>query len=457
MCKIKEEAKKATPKRSLELVSSQAGGILQATSAGALPRKRQQVKDAWRKYTDKQSYDTLYAVMHMRKEAEGKGEGKFLTMLNAAPYPTMMIAWDYSLDDLVQFCTNPQKFSIFGVDPTFNLGDFDVTVNTYRHLLLEPCGSPSGNPPTVLSPMFVHVRKDFEAYHFFASTLVGQRRELCGIQAFGTDGEQALENGQASPFQSTQHVRCFLHFQDNVQRKLHELGLPFAVWEKIVKDVLGIPGPLQRGLVDAADEDQLDGMLSRLSSRWNTLEVAYSRLFFHTWFVKHCRDVVALFMLRSVWEKAGLGSPPTPYYTNEVKSKNRVLKEEVSYKSPQLPDFIQKMKSVFEQQKSEIKRAVVNTGEYRLRAEYRHLSVESSKWFILSREQRKRKIERFVRAPLAEDTPSTSRSGMNNCDGLQDFPILSHLGMNNCNGLQDFPILSHLRELTYMGQSEQAC
>ena len=85
-----------------------------------------------------------------------------------------------------------------------------------------------------------------------------------------------------------------MHFRDNVQRKLRELGLPSAVSEEIVKDVMGSPGQLQCGLVDAADEDQLDGMLSRLSSRWNTLEAPYnSPPFFHTWFVKHCCDVVA--------------------------------------------------------------------------------------------------------------------------------------------------------------------
>ena len=39
------------------------------------------------------------------------------------------------------------------------------------------------------------------------------------------------------------------------------------------------------------------------------------------------------------------------------------------------------MKSVLEQQKSKIKWAVVNTGEYRRRAEYCHLPVESS-WVV---------------------------------------------------------------------------
>ena len=57
MCKVKEEARKSAPERALQFVSSQAGGILHATNAGALPRNRQQVKDALRKCTDKQAYN----------------------------------------------------------------------------------------------------------------------------------------------------------------------------------------------------------------------------------------------------------------------------------------------------------------------------------------------------------------------------------------------------------------
>ena len=85
---------------------------------------------------------------------------------------------------------------------------------------------------------------------------------------------------------------CFLPFRDNFQRKLRELSLPSTVSEEIVKDVMGSPGQHQCGLVHAADEDQLDGLLSRVSSRWNTFEEPYNSLpFFHTWFVTHCYDV----------------------------------------------------------------------------------------------------------------------------------------------------------------------
>ena len=63
-----------------------------------------------------------------------------------------------------------------------------------------------------------------------------------------------------------------------------------------------------------------------------------------------------------------------------------------------------------EEQQQEIERAVVNIGEYRLRKEYRHLSVESSKWFKLTTDQRKSKMDMLMEAPLVLDLPSTSHS-----------------------------------------------
>jgi hypothetical protein len=74
------------------------------------------------------------------------------------------------------------------IDPTFSLGNFDVTQITYKHLLLE-CKR-SGNHPICIGPILIHYRKSFSTYLFFTSSLVGLRKELCGIKAFGTDGEK---------------------------------------------------------------------------------------------------------------------------------------------------------------------------------------------------------------------------------------------------------------------------
>lgn len=274
--KLKQEAKTSTPKRVLQFVSCEAGGILQATSAGALPRNRQQVKDAKRKGTNKQEFDPLYSVMHMCKASEGKGSDSFIRMVNAAPYPMMVVALDYTLNDLVRFCTSPEKFGILGVDPTFNLGEFDVTVTTYRHLLLQSRDNPGGVPPVMLGLMFIHVKKDFTAYHFFTSTLVGQRQLLSSLKAFGTDGELALENALKATFPMAQHVRCFLHFRGNVERKLQELKVPCTVADEILRDIMGCPTRLQLGLVDAANAEKMDEMLQGYERRWNELEKPYN-------------------------------------------------------------------------------------------------------------------------------------------------------------------------------------
>ena len=164
------------------------------------------------------------------------------------------------------------------MDPTSNLGDFDVTITTYRHLLLHPKGNPDGKSPVMFGPMIVHVRKDFTAYHYFLSSLVGQRQKLSSLQAYGTDGELALENALATTFPQAQHVRCFLHFRDNIQRKLRELKSCM-----IVKDIMGCPSQLQLGLVDS---ESVDDLLARFERRWNEFEKPYnSPPFFHSWFV----------------------------------------------------------------------------------------------------------------------------------------------------------------------------
>ena len=86
-------------------------------------------------------------------------------------------------------------------------------------------------------------------------------------------------------------------------------------------------GELQRGLVDPKSAKEFDEMLTGFKARWNELKKPYnSPQVFHGWFVKHCSDNMVKYMLPSVREKAGLGSP------NEEKK--------VQYKLSQLPEFV---------------------------------------------------------------------------------------------------------------------
>ena len=80
-----------------------------------------------------------------------------------------------------------------------------------------------------LGPVLVHYKKTFSSYLFFASSLIGQNRQLEGIRAIGTDGEQPL-------------IDAFLHefrFCPTPQDKLNECGIPHDLSNCILNDIFG--------------------------------------------------------------------------------------------------------------------------------------------------------------------------------------------------------------------------
>ena len=79
--------------------------------------------------------DQVFTMMQQAKT--GDHSGKFVRETRPSPKPTFVLAHDGQLDDLVRFCTPSSSFSILTVDPTFNLGEFDVTPTAYKNLLLQ--------------------------------------------------------------------------------------------------------------------------------------------------------------------------------------------------------------------------------------------------------------------------------------------------------------------------------
>ena len=73
--------------------------------------------------------------------------------------PAIVLADDTQITDMVRFCTSSIEFGILTVDPTFSLGEFNVTPITCRHLLLET--KRNGNTPVFLGTVLVHYRKNF--------------------------------------------------------------------------------------------------------------------------------------------------------------------------------------------------------------------------------------------------------------------------------------------------------
>ena len=187
---------------------------------------------------------------------------------------------------------------------------------------------------------------------------------------------------------------------------------------EILNDIFGykVDGVHFLGLVDAKSEDDFRDKLAALKSKWDTTEDKFRRVekgahtlpSFHAWFVTYQSNVMMETMITPVRQRAGLGTPPDPFYTNPSESINRELKRVVDRRPCDLSVFIEKIFSLIQQQNDRITQAVVRNGEWRLRNGFKFLEVSSDSWYNLSEKQRKTHMQRVLHTQLDEDTIHTT-------------------------------------------------
>ena len=397
---IESEPGSHGPKRVLATVSQKLGGIQHALSPCELPRNERQVMYIHSK-TKSSSHggvndpcaDQVFAMMQSAKVSDGLGH--FVRETRPSPEPAFVLARDRQLDDLVRFCAIPESFSVLTVDPTFNLGEFDVTPTTYRHgLLISPR---FGKSPIMIGPIMIHYRKTFHTYLFFASTLVGLRRELAGLRAFGTDGEKALVDAFLHEFHYASHLTCFIHCRRNIKSQLQALAYPECAIKEVLDDIFGCQtgNVFSEGLVDSANEEEFSHKLIAMEARWNQFEKEHgTQPGFFDWFARNKATTITQTMLKPVREEAGLGSPPEPFTTNASEAVNALIKSHVSYKQSQLIELTDKLKEVVDEQEKEVERAVIGRGKYRFKEEYQYLQVAEDKWFKMTPDQRQTHLKK---------------------------------------------------------------
>lgn len=360
MAKIKEESKKAGPKEVISKVSAELGGVVGASDSCMLPRSEQQVIKAKSRSKSAAlpcltSNDEFAVVMHHAFLEDCNNP--FIRDVKTLREPGRQ------LDDLVGFCTDEDEFGIMTIDPIFSLGDFDVTIVTYRHLLLR--SRRTSRPPVFIGPVLIHYRKTFATYLYFLSALVGMRSKLANVRCFGTDGEI---DSCKQVFPSSLNLVCFIHLRRNISTKIHELRINEGTKKMILDDIFGksVGSHHTEGLVDAISETIFDDLLDVMSKKWAMLDSSENGPLhtFTRWFKRYKCDIIVKSLLRPVREQ---GCPPEHFTTNTSESVNALLKNKVDYKRSELPDFLNKLKEVISEQDEELSRAVIGKGKYTLR------------------------------------------------------------------------------------------
>ena len=225
------------PKLVVSALYDEVGGMLGTSSASELPRNRRQVYNnhcLTSTSTASSKIDPIFELVQQCKLDVLPGGRGFIRSVNFESGPCCVLASDNQLRNVVRFCTSPGASSVFGIDPTFNLGKFYVTLTTFTYN--QVVNKTTDVSPTFFGPIFVHTEKNYESYHYFFSTLVKLESRITDIVAVGTDGEIAIVQAlKATLHGNTIYLRCFLHMKENIKHKLMDLFIPENVSQEIIK------------------------------------------------------------------------------------------------------------------------------------------------------------------------------------------------------------------------------
>ena len=325
---IKDE--KAKPREVMHAVIEKRGGIDSICSSGEYPRNRDQIYRARRKDRTAQeasngclANDPLVQLLEISKQQQRETKADwFVRDVNISNEQTIFLANEQQLLDVERFCTNPESFSVFSVDATFNVSDYYFTFGTYRNLMLE---TSKGINPVCIGPGVLHKRKLQSSYYTLPSSIVKYRPETKGVLVIGTDGEENLWNALCSVFTDAVHLRCDMHLKDNVKRKLLELNINSNAGREITRDIFGLESESCRegGLVDCQSETEYSETLEVIKKRWPPLhENAKS---FLEYFLAGPAKTINDSMRADIRSMCGLGFPPVTYTQNASECLNRYV------------------------------------------------------------------------------------------------------------------------------------
>ena len=101
----------------------EAGDVLSRKASADVPRSIDQVKYERKKLRNQHEKDQLAEWISLSNNG-------FVRNVQVGQGVRAVLATEEQLADVVRFCSNPEEYGIFGIDVTYNIGDFYVTTTT---------------------------------------------------------------------------------------------------------------------------------------------------------------------------------------------------------------------------------------------------------------------------------------------------------------------------------------
>ena len=393
--------------------------------------------------------DELYSIMLQCKQETTQGE-QFIRDVKVCPEQALILATGTQLDNLVHFSTNSNNFSILTIDPTFNLGAFDVTPVAYRHLIL--LNPKTGKPPVFLGPLLIHYRKTFSTYLYFAFTLIGLKPKLACLRAFGTDGEKALHDAFNYCYPNAVHFLCAIHSRRNINDELARRGYEGKTVKIFLQEIFGhrLDSVYCEGLIDSEDSATFDRNLASLKSVWKEREESCTGVTtsFYDWFINNKAAGMKASMLPSVRRAAHLDQS-TSFTTNASETLNSMLKMKLNFTKSELSTFVQRMKSFVDDQEANVRSAFCGHSKYILHPHFKHLIISQDDFYALSQQEREAIVQTRMASAIkilnSSECPNLSMAGTSISQSLEELHSPVEVSATQPSSLATQPSSSAMR------------
>ena len=402
-----------SPKNTVHEILKERGGIENIQLPGEHVRNRKQVSNF--SYHSEKSSDPVLELMELCKSQTYKPESVFVRDVTSSPELSVFLASEQQLLDVKRFCTNPKEFCVLGVDATFNVGQYYLTLTTYRNLLLS---NKAGCHPVFLGPALIHQRRLFDSYFQLPSGMLKYCSDLKNLLAYGSDGEKNITDSFDTCFSGAKHLLCDLHMKDNIKSKLFNLDIGPDVSKTYMEDIFGVQiGHVKKiGLVDSLSEDSFDQNLTSLKDDWCVRHPNGEA--FYQYFTTYKSELIKQSMTADIRSMAGLGYPPQLYNQNANECMNSVIKRELKWKRLNPLEVVSHIQHVVNRQFDEAKLAIIGRGEYTICDRYSEYKLDEVRYYQMTKAQKEKLERRFFTAEVKSDEDSRG------CDS-ENFTSLS--------------------------------
>lgn len=374
------------------------GGGLDFKCTSDLPRSIDQIKYERQKIRKKTDVDEMATLLQTAKD------NQYIRNLQWTPSPRMVVLTENALQDVVDCCTDPELFTPFTIDTTFNVGAFYVTTTTYKHLKLVD--QRSGKHPSLPGPALFHLRQDTGQFLYFAQTLQEVNKNVGDILAIGSDRFKGYANGFASVCPVARVIVCKKHAEDDIDRKLTSLGINGEARQQFMRDIFGRESTKEKGLIDCLSEEEFDAKRLHLRPTWEKREMEArqtSKPEFVHYFDVYIAQEMKEKMILSVRRQAGLGDEF--FFDNASESINHRYKvairnEKATCNPTGAKDLNCTMAeagriyhNMLQQTRRNIHRAVLGLGPYRLAPSFADRQISPSSWQNLSEKEKTARLK----------------------------------------------------------------